>query len=385
MCHRGSRRDPRRAAAAPSRHAALYGAGIACLREGIERGVSNMRRLVALAAALVCVASISAAPARAADKLIISSWGGSWKDLIADTVGKKFTAETGVEVEFVTGGTIDRLNKAKLAKGDPESDITFTTSHVGWLYANDGLFETLDLSKIPNAANLVAQAKISPYHIGSWAYVYTIGYRPDLVPAGITFDSWADLWKPELKGKLAAPDFDASHLIAVAAKLEGADVTDWEKGQARLKALKPNFKTFYSNDAASQQLMQSGEAPVQVMLSINAYFIQSEGVNVKLAIPKEGAVLGVDSVGIMTGSKKTELAYKFINALLDAGVQTQIATLKKGSPVVTNAKLDPQTSKLLGVFTTADQWSKEALVIDNKLRAEKTGEWRKWFTENVIN
>jgi putative spermidine/putrescine transport system substrate-binding protein len=344
-----------------------------------------MRRLVALAVALICTASLWITPTRAADKLIISSWGGSWKDLIADTVGKKFTAETGVEVEFVTGGTIDRLNKAKLAKGDPESDITFTTSHVGWLYANDGLFETLDVSKIPNAANLVAQAKISPYHIGSWAYVYTIGYRPDLVPAGVTFDSWADLWKPELKGKLAAPDFDASHLIAVAAKLEGADVTDWEKGQARLKALKPNFKTFYSNDAASQQLMQSGEAPVQVMLSINAYFIQSEGVNVKLAIPKEGAVLGVDSVGIMKGSKKMELAYKFINALLDAGVQTQIATLKKGSPVVTNATLDAQTSKLPGVFTTADQWSNEALVIDNKLRAEKTGEWRKWFTENVIN
>ena len=37
-------------------------------------------------------------------------------------------------VEFITGGTIDRLNKAKLAKGNPESDITFTTSHVGWLY-----------------------------------------------------------------------------------------------------------------------------------------------------------------------------------------------------------------------------------------------------------
>ena len=41
---------------------------------------------------------------------------------------------------------------------------------------------TLDLSKVPNAANLVEQAKISPYHIGTWAYVYTIGYRPDLLP-----------------------------------------------------------------------------------------------------------------------------------------------------------------------------------------------------------
>jgi putative spermidine/putrescine transport system substrate-binding protein len=341
-----------------------------------------MRRLIALAALL---STVWAAPTWAAEKLIISSWGGSWKDLIADTAAKKFTADTGVEVEFITGGTIDRLNKAKLAKDDPESDITFTTSHVGWLYANDGLFETLDLAKIPNAASLVSQAKISPYHIGSWAYVYTIGYRPDLLPAGITFDSWADLWRPELKGKISAPDFDASHLIAVAAKLEGADVSEWQKGQARLKALKPNFKSFYSDDAGSQQLMQSGEAPVQVILSMNAYYIQGQGVNVKLVIPKEGAVLGVDTVAIMKGSKKTELAYKFINALLDPDVQTQIATQKKGSPVVTNAKLNPELAKLPGVFTTAEQWNKEAFVIDNKLRAEKTAEWRKWFTENVIN
>src|SRR6266853_501542 len=167
-----------------------------------------MKRILIAIAALAATLVVS--PAGAADKLIVSSWGGSWKDLISETVAKKFTADTGVEVEFITGGTIDRLNKAKLAKGEPESDVTFTTSHVGWLYANDGLYETLDLAKVPNASNLVPQATISQFHIGSWAYVYTIGYRPDLVPAGIKFDSWADLWKPELKGKISAPDFDAS-------------------------------------------------------------------------------------------------------------------------------------------------------------------------------
>jgi putative spermidine/putrescine transport system substrate-binding protein len=170
----------------------------------------SMKRI--LVASAVIAASLWALPAVAAEKLVISIWGGSWKDLVEQTVAKKFKAETGADVEFITGGTIDRLNKAKLAKGSPESDITFTTSHVGWLYANDGLYETLDLSKVPNAKNLVEQAKISPYHIGSWAYVYTIVYRPDMVPAGIKFDSWADLWKPELKGKLSAPDFDTSHL-----------------------------------------------------------------------------------------------------------------------------------------------------------------------------
>ena len=151
-------------------------------------------------------------PAQAQDKLVVSIWGGSWRDLVADTVAKKFTAETGVAVEFITGGTIDRLNKARLAKDNPESDITFTTSHVGWLYANSGLFEKLDLAKIPNAGNLVDEARFSPFHLGSWAYIYTIGYRNDLIK-DIKFSTWNDLWSPELKSKIAAPDFDPSHLI----------------------------------------------------------------------------------------------------------------------------------------------------------------------------
>jgi putative spermidine/putrescine transport system substrate-binding protein len=319
-----------------------------------------------------------------ADKLVVSVWGGSWRDMVANIIGKRFTAETGVPVEYITGGTIDRLNKEKLAKGNPESDITFTTSHVGWLYANDGLYEPLDLSKVPNAGKLIEQAKISPYHIGTWAYVYTIGYRADLLQ-GVSFESWEDLWKPQIKGKLAAPDFDPSHLIVVSAILSGGDATTWEKGQAKLKALKPSFKAFYTNDANSQQLIASGETPVQVILSMNAHFIAAEGVPVTLVIPKEGAVLGIDTVAIMKGSKKAELAYKFINVALDPQVQAEVATFKKGSPMVRDAKIDPAVAKLPGVFTTPEQWSKQAIIIDHKLRAEKTAEWRKWFAENIMN
>jgi putative spermidine/putrescine transport system substrate-binding protein len=332
---------------------------------------------------LALFALLISAPVQAQDKLVVSIWGGSWRDLVAETVAKKFTAETGVAVDFITGGTIDRLNKEKLAKGSPESDITFTTSHVGWLYANDGLFETLDTSKIPNAKNLSEEARISPYHLGAWAYVYTIGYRADLLKDA-KFESWSDLWSPELKAKLAAPDFDPSHIIAVAALLSDADAAHWEKGQEKLKALKPNFKAFYTNDANSQQLLASGETPVQIVLSMNAYYMIGQGVPITLVIPKEGAVLGIDTVAIMKGSKKAELAYKFIDALYDPEIQAEIAKLKKGSPAVLNAKVDPEIAKLPGVFTTAAQW-KQQINIDAKLRAEKTAEWRKWFAENIMN
>jgi putative spermidine/putrescine transport system substrate-binding protein len=333
---------------------------------------------VSLMAAIALVA-----PAQASDRLVVSVWGGSWKDMVADIVATRFTARTGVKVEFVTGGTIDRLNKAKLAKGSPESDVTLTTSHVGWLYATDGLYEPLDLKKVPNAANLVDEARISPYHIGTWAYVYMIGYRPDLVN-GLTFESWNDLWRPEMKGKLSVPDFDPSHVIAIAALLSGADAGQWEKGQAKLTALKPNFKAFYTNDAQSQQLIANGETPVQIMLSMNAHYMINEGVAIKLVMPKEGAVLGLDSIGIMKGSANLENAYKFIDLLLDPEVQAAIAEFKKGSPTVTNARLSPEIAKLPGVFATPEQWKTQAIIIDHKLRSEKLGEWRKWFAENIM-
>ncbi|UOM32992.1 ABC transporter substrate-binding protein [Acuticoccus sp. I52.16.1] len=338
-----------------------------------------MKRLLLTAAALSLLAQ-----AASAETLVVSSWGGSFRDLIADTIGKKFTEETGVEVEFITGGTIDRLNQAKLSRDNPESDVTFTTSHIGWLYANDGLFEELDLSKIPNAEHLVEQAKISPFHIGAWAYVYTIGYLPDMVPDGITFDSWNDLWSPELEGMIAAPDFDPSHIIAVSAKLEGVDIENWQDATEKLLALKPNFKAFYTNDANSQQLLATGETPVQILLSMNAYHMKSQGLDVALAIPEEGAVLGVDTMGITAGTEKVDLAYEFLNAALDPEVQAQIAEIKKGSPVVSNVELPEELASLPGIFTTPEQWESQTLIIPHELRAEKTAEWRKWFSENMI-
>ena len=323
--------------------------------------------------------------ASAQEALVVSTWGGSFRDLIDESISKEFTRQTGVPVKYVTGGTIDRLNKAKLSAATPESDITFTTSHIGFLYVASNLFEQFDAKKIPNYANVVERGRISPFHIGSWAYVYTIGYRPDLVPTGIKFDSWNDLWNPQLKGKIAAPDFDPSHIITISALLSGGDARTWSKGQDKLKALKPNFKAFYTNDANSQQLIATGETPVQVLLSMNAYHMAAQGVPVKVVIPNEGAVLGVDTMAIMKGTKKQELAHKFMNIALSPEVQSKIVAMKKASPIVNNAKVSAEDAKLPGIFTTDEQWRKQAIVIDNKFRAEETAAWRKWFTENMMN
>src|SRR5262245_31032824 len=170
------------------------------------------RRLLGVLAACV-LGSLAVLPpgAHAQNALVVSVWGGNWKDTVEKVVGKPFTARTGIPVEFEVGGTIDRLAKARVAKGNPLVDLTLTTTHVGRLYISDGLFAPLDMAKIPNAKEIAREAIRSEHHIGTWTYVYTVVYRPDLVKEDIT--RWSDLWKPSLKGKdRKSTRLNSSHL-----------------------------------------------------------------------------------------------------------------------------------------------------------------------------
>src|SRR5262249_57262385 len=157
-----------------------------------------MRTRVAVVSSLVALLTLSlvAPVARAQNALVVSVWGGNWKDTVDKVIGKAFTAKTGIPVEYEVGGTIDRLSKARVSKGNPLVDLNFTTTHVARLYISDGLYEKLDMAKIPNAKEIAREAIRSEYHLGSWTYVYTVVYRPDLVKEEIT--KWSDLWNPAL-------------------------------------------------------------------------------------------------------------------------------------------------------------------------------------------
>ena len=82
-------------------------------------------------------------------------------------------------VEYEVGGTIDRLAKARVAKGNPLVDLNFTTTHVARLYISDGLYDKLDMAKLPNAKEIAKEAIRSDYHLG------LVGLRlHDRLPAG---------------------------------------------------------------------------------------------------------------------------------------------------------------------------------------------------------
>jgi putative spermidine/putrescine transport system substrate-binding protein len=319
----------------------------------------------------------------AADPLVVSVWGGNWKDTVEKVVAKPFTAKTGIPVEFEVGGTLDRLAKARVSKAAPLVDVTFTTTHVGRLYISDGLYEKLDLAKLPNSKELAKEAFRSDYHIGTWAYVYTIAYRPDQVTGEIT--KWADLWEPRLKGKVGMPDFDPSHIITISALLDGGDEKDWQKGQERLKRIKPNVAAFFSTDARSQDLMKTGEAPVQVMLSINAFHLIGQGMNVKVITPSDRpGIVGIDTVGVMAGSKKSAAAHEFINLALSKEIQEQLVATFKAGPTNMKATVPAALRGQPGVFTTPAEWKERGYIMNDEVRATTLAAWKEWFNANIV-
>ena len=339
-----------------------------------------LKRLIVLVL-LTLLAAVPAAEAQNA--LVVSAWGGNWKDSLEKIVAKNFTAKTGIPVEFEVGGTIDRLAKARVARGNPLVDVTFTTSHVGRLYISDGLIQPLDMSKLPNAKDLAKEAIRSEYHLGVWAYVYTVVYRPDLVKEDIT--KWSDLWKPSLKGKIAMPDFDPSHIITIAALMEGGNETTWEKGQKKLMELKPQIAAFFATDAQSQDLMKTGQAPVQVMLSVNAYHLIDQGIAVKLVQPADyPGVVGIDTMTIMTGTKKADAAYQFINTAVAKDIQAELVKALKASPTVIGTPVPANLAGQPGIFISPAQWKEKGYIINDEVRAKNLPGWREWFTSNIV-
>jgi len=340
------------------------------------------RLVIAVLLALLAL-SLVTPPARAQNALVVSVWGGNWKDTVDKIVGKAFTAKTGIPVEYEVGGTIDRLAKARVAKGNPLVDLNFTTTHVARLYISDGLYDKLDMARLPASKEIAKEAFRSDSHIGSWAYVYTVVYRPDLVKEDIT--KWSDLWKPSLKGKLALPDFDPSHIITIAALMEGGNEVNWQKGEAKLKQLKESVAAFYSTDAQSQDLMKTGQGPVQVMLSVNAYHLQEQGIAVKVVQPTDyPGIVGIDTMAVMAGTKKAEAAHQFINLALSKEIQTELVKALRAGPVNLGATVPASLKGQPGIFSSTAEWKERGYIMNDEARAKNLPGWREWFTANIV-
>lgn len=247
----------------------------------------------------------------------------NWTEYIPNSLLEKFTKETGIEVIYSTFESNEEMYaKLKLTHGKGY-DLVFPSSYYVGKMAKEGMLAKIDRSKLKNFANVSKALMGKPFDPDnkfSLPYVYGltgIGINvSNIDPNGIT--SWADLWKPEFKGKILLMN-DAREVFHIALLLNGHSPNTTNKAEIkaayeRLQKLMPNVLVFNSDSPDTPYLQ--GEVDIGMQWTGSAYRAKSENPDIQFIFPKEGAIVWMDNYAIPKNAKNKDAAHKFIDFLL---------------------------------------------------------------------
>jgi len=276
--------------------------------------------------------------------LVVGTYGGKYDEAFMKAVIKKFSAENGVEVVLDPS-----YSYAKLAgEGkNPSVDLALMDDLQVAQGKNADVFLKLDTSKLPNTKDLYKNA-VDPSGLGvsiQWGRLGLV-YRTDKIKEKPT--SWSDLWKDEYKGHVTMNTLQGTsgpQLLSMAAKLNGGNDSNLQPGMEALKRLAGNCKAIAQTTSNLTDMLTTGEVWIAPWWDGRAYALVDEGVPVDFVVPKEGAFNTNVEMVITKYSKNQEMAYKFLNAMLDAKAQSEMSAIIHYGPVNKNSKIDDKLAK----------------------------------------
>ena len=106
-------------------------------------------RMKGLLAAAILLAGTGIASAK--DPLVVSIWGGNWRDGAQEAIATEFTKRTGIKINYDVYDSNEVL-EAKLLVGKSGYDVVFPSA-MPYLarQVKAGVYRKLDFNKLPNA------------------------------------------------------------------------------------------------------------------------------------------------------------------------------------------------------------------------------------------
>ena len=244
----------------------------------------------------------------------------NWFDYIDEEVIKMFEEETGIKVTY-TNFTTNEEMFAKLEKSSGAYDVIFPSDYVIERMLKEDMLAELDLSKMPNTANLIDWCKKPDYDPDmkySVAYMWgTVGilYDPAKVDGEIT--SWGVLFDDQYKRDVFMLD-SIRDSFCVGLRYLGYSLN--EQSEEALDAVKDllikqkddGIVAGYLVDETKDKMV-AGEAAMAVMWSGDAMYAIEENEDLVYVIPEEGSNVWIDGMCVLKNSKNKDEAMKFID------------------------------------------------------------------------
>ena len=271
----------------------------------------------------------------------------NWADYIGNDTIKNFEAETGIKVNYdsyAASATVD----VKLLTGNSGYDVVVHSNVLSSKLVETGVYQKLDMSRIPNIKNLDpdTMARINvydsidgywvPYHWGSTGYSWNEEMIRERLPdqdmntAAVVFD-------PAIVSKLA--DCGVSFLDGTTSLIPMAlayldldpnalDESSLNQVQELLAGVRPYVRYFsndkFISDMPNKELCLSMSWSGDYASAMKAAREAGIDIDMRYVVPREGATLWIDGLYIPTDAKHVDNAYTFINYLARADVAAEI-------------------------------------------------------------
>lgn len=259
-----------------------------------------------------------------------------WEGYADPSFVQAFEEKNHCKVSASYMGSSDEL-VAKLRGGSAGNyDVISPSSDVATSIATAGLAEPLDLTKIPSYSELSPQLTALPLvRVKGGVYGVPFMWGPDpIIYDTAVFtqppDSWNVMWDSKYKGKVSV--WDDLSTVYMAAQVLGFDKPDpsqlynlsddqLEAVKRKLLELKPNVRKMWSTGGELTNLFVNHEIVIAMGWPLNTADLKKANFPVGETIPKENTTGWIDHLMITAGSENKDLAYKFLEYMVQAKTQ----------------------------------------------------------------
>ena len=238
----------------------------------------------------------------------------------------EYVAKRGELPNFATyGSTEEALNK--LQSGFV-ADIAHPCLSDVPRWAATGMFQPVDTSRLSNWAEMIPELWNVPYNLKDgkpWMIPFewgqtSIAYRTDLYELKGE-ESWDILWDQRYAGKLGslAQGGDAWWCGAIKAGVPFDQIhTDaaFEKISAVLREQRPLIRVYTDDTTSTDTALAAGELVACMAWNSTVVSLVGQGVPVKFAKPKEGALTWVCGMMLHAQAPKIDSAYDVLDSLI---------------------------------------------------------------------
>jgi putative spermidine/putrescine transport system substrate-binding protein len=344
---------------------------------------SIKRRDFVIGGGALSVAAALRHPAYAEETTLrVTHFGGPYQ-VLESIVGKPFEAATKTKVVYYVEISPTIYPKLQSQKSDPPFDVVMFSRPWALRASKGGLVAKLSASDFPDTSHFMKDV-VAPGGWGVAMVLDTMDIMVDKKQVEKPLDSWLDLWRPDLKGKILLPSATEgatcfAFLLSLV-KAVGGDI----KSQAavdetfkRLESLKSNVRSFYSDGTQPNMLIERGDIAVAPQFAIRIANTTRRNPNVAKVSPKEGMVAIPYDLCIPTNVKNVAQAKAYMNFTLTKPIQTELASKLLATPVRTDVTVTPDVAPLIN----ADP--KLVWFADAEYAASKEREWLDRYTRQV--